>query len=631
MSDVITKPAPAARVSLPEQRLVEVEDLRVHFRTEQGVVKAVDGVTWHIDRGETVALVGESGSGKSVSAMALLRLTDMGGGEIASGSIRFRRRGGAAIDVVRQSERALRDLRGNDIAMIFQEPMTSLNPVFRIGDQIAEAITLHQDKSRREARAQALEMLKLVRIPEPERQLDQYPHQLSGGMRQRAMIAMALSCRPALLVADEPTTALDVTIQAQILDLIKLLQQDIGMSVLFITHDMGVVAEVADRVVVMLQGKVVETGTAAEIFERPRHPYTQALLEAVPRLGSMKGRDRPVKFANIDITRAEGETVRRTGEVEREAADTVRRNEAPILEIEGLTTRFEIGGGWFSRPKGRVHAVENVSFKLHGGETLALVGESGCGKSTTGRSILKLVEPTRGSIRFKGEEIIDRPRGSMGAMRRHMQMIFQDPYASLNPRMTVGWLIAEPLRIHGLATGREAAERVADLLTRVGLEPAQAKRYPHEFSGGQRQRICIARALALNPDLMIADEAVSALDVSIQAQVINLMIDLQAEFGLAYLFISHDLAVVERIAHRVAVMYLGEIVEIGPRRAVFEDPRHPYTKKLMAAVPVADPRKRRTELRLSTEEIPSPLRPLGFEPEPTPLEEVAPGHFVMPR
>ena len=617
---------------MDEKRLIEVDDLRVYFPLEDETVKAVEGVSWHIDKGETLAVVGESGSGKSVTAMSLMRLTDYAGGKIMSGTANFRRKNGNTVDLASEQQDVMRDIRGNDISMIFQEPMTSLNPVFTVGMQIAEAIILHQGKTEEEALEMALEMLKLVRIPEPEKQLTQYPHQLSGGMRQRVMIAMALSCRPSLLIADEPTTALDVTIQAQILGLIKKLQQDIGMSVMFITHDMGVVAEVADRVVVMLRGEKVEEGPAAEIFHNPQHPYTKALLSAVPRLGSMNGRKLPAKFANVDISRAEGDEVKEQAEGEKllDIRDTVRRKDAPLLEVKGLTTRFDIRKGLFGTATGRIHAVEGINFSLQPGETLALVGESGCGKSTTGRSIIRLEEPTRGSVKFEGQELTKLNAKQMRPYRRQMQMIFQDPFASLNPRMTVGDAIAEPIIVHELAKGQEARTRVASLLQRVGLEPEHAARYPHEFSGGQRQRLCIARALGLEPQLIIADEAVSALDVSIQAQVINLMMDLQEEFGLSYLFISHDMAVVERVSHRVAVMYLGEIVELGMRGQVFENPQHPYTKKLMSAVPVADPNLRKKELNLMTDEIPSPLKPIGFEPEDYELVSVDEGHYVKP-
>jgi glutathione transport system ATP-binding protein len=619
---------------MDDDRLIEVNDLRIHFPLEDSTVKAVDGVSWHINRGETLAVVGESGSGKSVTAMGLMRLTDYAGGRIRSGNIHFRRKNGDVIDVTTESPESMREIRGNDISMIFQEPMTSLNPVFTVGFQIAEAIILHQGKTEQEAMDMSLEMLKLVRIPEPEKQLHQYPHQLSGGMRQRVMIAMALSCRPSLLIADEPTTALDVTIQAQILDLIKLLQRDIGMSVMFITHDMGVVAEMADRVVVMLRGKKVEEGSAMEVFHNPQHPYTKALLDAVPRLGSMTGRINPAKFANVDVRRSEGDEVtssRATGEDQlTEVKSTVRVDAEPILEVKDLTTRFDIRKGLFGRATGRIHAVEGISFSMQPGETLALVGESGCGKSTTGRSIIKLEQPTRGSVKFKGNELTKLGPQQMRPYRRNMQMIFQDPFASLNPRITAGDAIAEPMHVHGIASGEEARLKVVELLERVGLEAEHADRYPHEFSGGQRQRLCIARALGLNPELIIADEAVSALDVSIQAQVVNLMMDLQEELGLAYLFISHDMAVVERVSHRVAVMYLGQIVELGPRAKVFENPQHPYTKKLMAAVPVADPTSRKPDLNLMTDEIPSPLRPIGFEPEVFKYEEVSTGHFIMP-
>ena len=617
---------------MDEKRLIEVDDLRVYFPLEDETVKAVEGVSWHIDKGETLAVVGESGSGKSVTAMSLMRLTDYAGGKIMSGTANFRRKNGATVDLASERQDVMRNIRGNDISMIFQEPMTSLNPVFTVGMQIAEAIILHQGKTEEEALDMALEMLKLVRIPEPEKQLTQYPHQLSGGMRQRVMIAMALSCRPSLLIADEPTTALDVTIQAQILGLIKKLQQDIGMSVMFITHDMGVVAEVADRVVVMLRGEKVEEGPAVEIFHNPQHPYTKALLSAVPKLGSMNGRTLPAKFANVDISRAEGDEVKEQTSDEEllDIRDTVRRDDAPLIEVKGLTTRFDIRKGLFGTATGRIHAVEGIDFSLQPGETLALVGESGCGKSTTGRSIIRLEEPTRGSVKFEGQELTKLSAKQMRPYRRQMQMIFQDPFASLNPRMTVGDAIAEPIIVHELAKGQEARDRVASLLQRVGLEPEHAARYPHEFSGGQRQRLCIARALGLEPQLIIADEAVSALDVSIQAQVINLMMDLQEEFGLSYLFISHDMAVVERVSHRVAVMYLGEIVELGMRGQVFENPQHPYTKKLMSAVPVADPNLRKKELNLMTDEIPSPLKPIGYEPDEFELVSIDEGHYVKP-
>ncbi len=455
-----------------------------------------------MDAGETVAIVGESGSGKSVTALSVMRLVEHGGGRIVSGSMRFERPALGTVDLAKANARILREIRGGEIAMIFQEPMTSLNPVFPVGDQVAEAIALHQHKQGSEARAEALRMLELVRIPEARATMSRYPHQLSGGMRQRVMIAMALSCRPALLIADEPTTALDVTIQAQILALIRVLQDEMRMAVLFITHDMGVVAEVADRVVVMLGGEKVEEGSALDVFERPREAYTQRLIASVPRLGALAGEDGPRKIA-----------------VPHAVDEPPHPAPSPILKVRDLTTRFDVRAGFASRVRRRVHAVESVSFDLPAGETLALVGESGCGKSTTGRSLLRLVDPVHGSIEFEGRDIATVPRAELPRVRRDIQMIFQDPFASLDPRLTVGFSIAEPLFIHGLARGREAQERVADLLTSVGLAPEHARRYPHEFSGGQRQRIAIARALALRPKVIVADEPVSALDVTIQAQI----------------------------------------------------------------------------------------------------------------
>jgi glutathione transport system ATP-binding protein len=592
--------------------LLAIDGLTVEFRTADRHVTAVRGLSLIIGHGETVAVVGESGSGKSVTALSVMRLVEHGGGEITAGAIRFARPGGV-IDLVKASARTMRAIRGGEIAMIFQEPMTSLNPVFPVGDQIAEAIALHQEKSASAARAEALRMLEKVRIPDAHAVMSRYPHQLSGGMRQRVMIAMALSCRPALLIADEPTTALDVTIQAQILSLIRVLQDEMRMAVLYITHDMGVVAEVADRIAVMLRGEKIEEGSAEAIFAHPREPYTRSLLAAVPRLGALAGEDGPRKLA------VAGTPI---------PAEPTPAPAPPILRVRDLTTRFDVKAGLMRRAYRRVHAVERVSFDVAPGETLALVGESGCGKSTTGRSLLRLVEPQGGTIEFEGRDIAKVPRTELRSVRRDIQMIFQDPFASLDPRLTIGYSIAEPLYIHGVARGREAQARVAELLQHVGLEPEHARRYPHEFSGGQRQRIAIARALALQPKLIVADEPVSALDVSIQAQIVNLLLDLQERFDLSYLFISHDMAVVERMSHRVAVMYLGQIVEIGPRRAVFNDPQHPYTRRLLSAVPVADPSRRRQRTELSSEEIPSPVRDVGDEPLIEPLREVGPGHYV---
>ncbi|MGH1587895.1 ABC transporter ATP-binding protein [Methylobacterium phyllosphaerae] len=596
--------------------ILSVSDLTVSFRSDGRWREVVHGVSFDVGPRETVALVGESGSGKSVSALSILRLLPRDASRIG-GRVRF-----AGRELLAAPEAEMRRVRGDPIAMIFQEPMTSLNPVLTIGFQIAEALIRHRGLSRSAAEAEAIRLLDKVRIPAARSRLHEYPHRFSGGMRQRVMIAMALACRPKLLIADEPTTALDVTIQAQILDLIKSLQDEDGMSVLFITHDMGVVAEIADRTVVMYRGRAVETGPTARIFSDPAEPYTRALLAAVPRLGAMAGFSRPLRFPVVD--RATGATAPTV-----ETPDTVQVAARPVLEVRDLTTRFEIRSGLLGRVSGRVHAVERVSFSLAAGETLALVGESGCGKSTTGRSILRLVEPLSGSVLLDGEDVAGLDPKSLRVRRQKMQMIFQDPFASLDPRMSVGAAVAEPLLINRLATPGRPGGGPRTSLARVGLSSETAGRFPHEFSGGQRQRICIARALALNPRLIVADEAVSALDVSVKAQVVNLMLDLQAEFGLAYLFISHDMAVVERVSHRVAVMYLGEIVEIGPRAAVFGNPQHPYTRKLLAAVPVLDPARRGARHALPDDEVRSPIRAPDYVAPDRLYREVAPGHVVQ--
>jgi len=621
---------PSAPSKADDRPVLSVAGLTTSFRAAGQWTSVVRDLDFSIAPRETVAVVGESGSGKSVTALSIMRLVPEATGKI-EGRIQL-----DGVELTELSEAGMRDVRGGRIGMIFQEPMTSLNPVLTVGYQVAEVLQRHRDMDADAARAETLRLFDLVRIADGTSRLAEFPHTFSGGMRQRIMIAMALACRPRLLIADEPTTALDVTIQAQILELIRELQREVGMSVMFITHDMGVVAEVADRVVVMLSGEKVEERPVAGIFEDPHHPYTRKLLGAVPRLGALSDGDRPRRFGLLeasapmttDRSDAISDATRPYAPPDSPPGEEPDRRGDTLLEVVGLSTRFAVRGGLLGRVRGHIHAVEDVSFTLRAGETLALVGESGCGKSTTGRSILRLVEPIAGSIRFEGTDLMSADAAGLRDARKRFQMIFQDPYGSLNPRKSVGAALREPMTVHGLRTPGEADAEVARLLDLVGLLPEHALRFPHEFSGGQRQRLCIARCLALEPRLIVADESVSALDVSIQAQVIDLLLDLQRELGLAYLFISHDMAVVERVSHRIAVMLLGEIVEIGPRRAILGDPRHPYTRKLIAAAPIPDPSARRERTGLMTGEIGSPFRPLGWTHTPAPLIQVGDGHFV---
>jgi peptide/nickel transport system ATP-binding protein len=624
--------------------LLSIEDLHVHFVTSRGVVRAVEGVGYQVYKGETVAVVGESGCGKSVTALAVMRLLSQPAGRVVGGRVMFESR-----DLLGLSDEEMRAIRGRDIAMIFQEPMTSLNPVLSIGLQITEPLTIHLGMDDATARARAAELLTLVGITDAERRLDQFPHQLSGGMRQRVMIAIALACNPKLIIADEPTTALDVTIQAQILELMKDLSRRLDIALVIITHNLGIVARYADRVNVMYAARIVEQGTADEVFLRPRHPYTIGLMRSVPRLDRPRGAKLETieglppnlltppsgcRFADrcpwrIEICAVEPPLVavepghlsachraRELGEaavaVASQPLAAVPTTAPTLLAVKDLKKHFTIlQKGLLGGEAQVVKAVDGVSFAIPKGETLGLVGESGCGKTTVGRVLLRLDEATAGEIDYDGHDLARAKGQELKALRRSIQVIFQDPFSSLNPRMTCGQIIAEPLRVYRLEPdGKRVKERVAELLSQVGLYPYMAERYPHELSGGQRQRVGIARALALKPSFIVCDEPVSALDVSIQGQIINLLEDLQRRYELTFLFIAHDLAVVRHISHRVAVMYLGRIVELADRDALYAEPQHPYTQALLDAAPVPDPVVERGRApRALTGELPSPLKP----------------------
>lgn len=611
--------AAAAQANASEHPILEIDRLSVGFKGQAGYHQALKDISFTINKGEVVAVVGESGSGKSVTSLSVMGLLSPSA-HVDHGHVHFTTRSGERCDVLALDDRARRKLRGSEMSMIFQEPMTSLNPVLKIGDQLTEALLDHKLCTKAEAQRKARELLNKVRIVDVDRIMQSYPHSLSGGMRQRVMIALALACDPQLLIADEPTTALDVTVQAHTLQILRDLQQQSDMAVLFITHDMGVVAEIADRVVVMFRGEVVEVGRTTDIFAAPQHDYTKALLAAVPHLGDMKDTPWPRRFPLL------GEA--QTSVIEQDHM-TAQYDVDPVLDVRGLKVYYPIRSGLFSSIRHQVHAVEQIDFSVWPGETLAIVGESGCGKSTTGRALLRLVPSDSESLYFQGKEISLLKDQQFQPLRQELQMVFQDPFASLNPRLTIGFTIAEPLLLHGKAKSlAEATPYVHELLVSVGLQPEHANRYPHEFSGGQRQRIAIARAMALRPQVIVADEAVSALDVSIQAQVVNLMMDLQRDTGVAWLFISHDMAVVERIANRVAVMYAGQIVEIGPRQSVFNHPQHPYTQRLLASVPVADPSQRRP-FSVDDHALPSVLKKVNEVVDKPRYTRVAPHHWVV--
>lgn len=580
---------------MSSRTLLEIKNLVTEFQTEDETVKAVNDVSFTLNKGETIGIVGESGSGKSVTSLSAMRLIPNPPGRIASGEILFHTENGV-VDLTKVTEKEMRSYRGNEIAMIFQEPMTSLNPVYTCGDQVAEAIMLHQKVNKKEAKVITVELFKKVQLPRPESIFDTYPHQISGGQKQRVMIAMAMSCNPSILIADEPTTALDVTVQKTILELMMKLQQEEDMGILFITHDLGVIAELADKVVVMYKGKIVEQGNVLDIFNNPQHPYTKGLLACRPPLNRrLQWLPTVSDFMTIDDAGVMHETNKSVAEVTNSLvispAETAKRHESlykqePVLEIKNLKTYFPINKGMFGKAKDYVKAVDDVSFEVYPGETLGLVGESGCGKTTMGRTILKLVEPTSGRIIFEGNDLTDLGTKEMRAYRKEMQIIFQDPYSSLNPRITIGEAIMEPMRVHGVFDNDEQRKaKVMELLKRVSLLEQHFYRYPHEFSGGQRQRICIARSLALNPKFIICDESVSALDVSVQAQVLNLLNELKEEFNFTYIFISHDLSVVKFMSDRMVVMQMGKVVEMGLADEIYANPKTEYTKELINAIP----------------------------------------------
>ena len=579
-----------------ENILLEFKNLVTEFHTEGTIVKAVNGVSFTLNKGETIGIVGESGSGKSVTSLSAMRLIPSPPGKISGGEIIFHEKDGTATDLLAISEEEIRKFRGNDIAMIFQEPMTSLNPVFTCGDQVMEAIILHQKLNKKDAKALTIKLFEEVQLPTPERIFSTYPHQISGGQKQRVMIAMAMSCQPSVLIADEPTTALDVTVQKTILQLMQNLQKEHDMGIMFITHDLGVIAELADKVVVMYKGNIVEQGSVWDIFTNPKHPYTKGLLACrppldkrytfLPTVSDFMKIDENGEIIDNGISVSEFTKDLAIPESERVAKHKKLYSQEPLMQIKNLKTYFPIRNGFFGGISDHVKAVDDVTFDVYPGETLGLVGESGCGKTTIGRTIIRLEEPTEGEMIYKGKDIAKMNTEELRIFRKDVQIIFQDPYSSLNPRMTIGNAIMEPMQVHGiLENDEQRKKKVEELLTRVSLDPTHFYRYPHEFSGGQRQRIGIARALAVNPKFIICDESVSALDVSVQAQVLNLLNELKEEFGLTYIFISHDLSVVKYMSDSMVVMQAGKIEEMGDADQIYNKPATKYTQKLIDAIP----------------------------------------------